>query len=128
MADFVSVVLADTEDTWSKIFSASGSRYQTPRLVLFTDSVQSACGYNTAATGPFYCPPDKKIYIDLGFFNELNRMGADIKMDDATALINGVEQLSGAHVMASDLRASATCMNLDGKTVSVTTLVPGVVA
>lgn len=75
-ADFVSVVLADTEDVWSEIFRASGQRYPAPRLVLFTDAVQSACGYNTAATGPFYCPGDQKVYLDLGFLNELRKLGA----------------------------------------------------
>ncbi len=75
-ADFVSVVLADTEDTWNSLFTAAGSRYITPKLVLFTDAVQSACGYNTAATGPFYCPGDQKVYLDLGFLSELKRFGA----------------------------------------------------
>ena len=75
-ADFVSVVLADTEDTWRTLFAQAGSRYQDPSLVLFTDAVQSACGYNTAATGPFYCPGDQKVYLDLGFLNELKRFGA----------------------------------------------------
>ncbi len=69
--DFVSVVLADTEDTWSEIFRAAGKSYQSPRLVLFTDAVQSACGFNSAAVGPFYCPGDQKVYIDLGFYREL---------------------------------------------------------
>jgi len=72
-AEFVSVVLADTEDTWSQLLSQQGRRYQAPRLVLFTDAVQSACGFNSAAVGPFYCPPDQKVYIDLGFFRELDR-------------------------------------------------------
>jgi len=76
-ADFVSVVLADTEDTWTEIFRASGKRYQPPRLVLFTDAVRSACGFNSAAVGPFYCPGDQKVYIDLGFYRELrNKFGA----------------------------------------------------
>lgn len=75
-ADFVSVVLADTEDTWKALFSASGSRYQEPTLVLFNAEVESACGYNTAASGPFYCPPDQKLYLDLAFFKQLARMGA----------------------------------------------------
>lgn len=70
-ADFVSVVLADTEDTWTALFSAGGQAYQEPRLVLFTDSVQSACGYAQAAMGPFYCPADAKVYIDLGFYRDL---------------------------------------------------------
>jgi predicted metalloprotease len=73
LADFVSVVLADTEDTWSGIFRASGRSYQAPTLVLFTEAVDSACGMAGAATGPFYCPPDRKVYVDLSFFGDLDR-------------------------------------------------------
>lgn len=77
LADFVTVVLADTEDTWSELFRAQGISYKQPKLVLFTDSVQSACGFAQAATGPFYCPGDQKVYIDLSFYHELkNRLGA----------------------------------------------------
>ena len=72
-ADFVSVVLADTEDTWSAIFAKAGRHYQEPVLVLFTDRVDSACGLASAAMGPFYCPADKKVYIDLAFFDDLQR-------------------------------------------------------
>ena len=75
-ADFVSVVLGYTEDTWGTIFSSQGARYVQPKLVLYEDAVQSACGYNTAATGPFYCPGDQKMYLDLSFLRELQRMGA----------------------------------------------------
>lgn len=75
-ADFVSVVLADTEDTWSSLFAAKDRQYQPPRLVLYTDMVQSACGFDSAAAGPFYCPGDAKVYLDLGFLRELKRMGA----------------------------------------------------
>jgi len=71
LADFVSVVLADTEDTWDAIFRKGGATYEKPRLVLFTDSVQSACGFASAATGPFYCPADRKVYIDLAFYRDL---------------------------------------------------------
>jgi hypothetical protein len=71
MAQFVSVVLADTEDIWSQIFAQSGSTYRKPTLVLFRDQVQSACGYATAASGPFYCPGDEKVYIDLSFCDDL---------------------------------------------------------
>ncbi len=71
LGDFVSVVLADTEDTWTPIFQSMGKQYTPPTLVLFTDTVESACGYSTAATGPFYCPGDSKVYIDLGFYKEL---------------------------------------------------------
>ncbi|MFW2365345.1 MAG: neutral zinc metallopeptidase [Desulforhopalus sp.] len=71
LADFVSVVLADTEDTWDAIFQQEGGRYQKPSLVLFSGAVQSACGFAQAAMGPFYCPADRKVYIDLGFYNDL---------------------------------------------------------
>jgi len=73
LADFVSVVLADTEDTWDEIFRQAGRSYEKPRLVLFTGSVKSACGYAQSATGPFYCPADRKVYIDLSFYNELKQ-------------------------------------------------------
>ncbi len=71
LAQFVSVVLADTEEVWGKIFAQSGATYRQPTLVLFRDQVQSACGYATAASGPFYCPGDEKVYIDLSFFDDL---------------------------------------------------------
>ena len=71
MADFVSVVLADTEDTWKDIFRRYGRTYQEPTLVLFTDAVQSACGLADAAVGPFYCPRDQRVYIDLRFYKDL---------------------------------------------------------
>ncbi|MDO8301415.1 neutral zinc metallopeptidase [Lacisediminimonas sp.] len=67
-ARFVSTVLADTEDSWDKIFRDSGSTYQPPKLVLFSGQTPSACGTGTAASGPFYCPGDRKVYIDLTFF------------------------------------------------------------
>ena len=71
MADFVSVVLADTEDAWHELFRQAGSTYREPKLVLFTDAVESACGFAESAVGPFYCPEDQKVYIDLGFYREL---------------------------------------------------------
>jgi predicted metalloprotease len=77
LKDFVSVVLADTEDTWGEIFSRGGSQYEKPKLVLFTGAVRSACGLAQSAVGPFYCPGDRKVYIDLDFFNLLEkRFGA----------------------------------------------------
>jgi predicted metalloprotease len=73
LADFVSVVLADTEDTWNPIFASIGRQYQEPKLVLFSGQVRSACGMAGAAMGPFYCPADYKLYIDLSFYDELKR-------------------------------------------------------
>ncbi len=70
---FISVVLADMEDTWTEVFAKSGERYQPPVLVLFNEMVQSACGSASSATGPFYCPGDRKVYLDLSFFRELDQ-------------------------------------------------------
>jgi len=76
-AEFVKVVLQDTEDVWNKLFQEQGSDYQEPVLVLFTGSDQSACGMADAAMGPFYCPLDSKVYIDLSFYDDLqSRFGA----------------------------------------------------
>lgn len=71
LAAFVSVVLADTEDVWNQLFAGSGSEYREPSLVLFRDADRSACGFAQAAMGPFYCPADEKVYIDLSFYDEL---------------------------------------------------------
>ncbi len=77
LADFVSVVLADTEDTWHAQFRDLGGTYQEPKLVLFSGAVRSACGFAESAMGPFYCPADHKVYIDLRFYQDLkNRFGA----------------------------------------------------
>lgn len=77
MSDFVSVVLADTEDTWNEVFRKLGRTYKEPKLVLFTGRVNSACGMASAAVGPFYCPGDQQLYIDLSFFHDLKtRHGA----------------------------------------------------
>jgi uncharacterized protein len=77
MKEFVSVVLADTEEIWGQIFAQQNATYQKPWVVLYSEAVESACGFATAATGPFYCPPDQKVYIDLSFFDELkSRFGA----------------------------------------------------
>ena len=73
LADFVSVVLADTEDTWREIFRNAGRSYEEPKLVLFSGAVRSACGMASSAMGPFYCPADRKVYIDLTFFADLKR-------------------------------------------------------
>lgn len=77
LANFVSVVLAETEDVWGNIFSQSGRTYEEPVLVLFSDAVQSGCGSARSTMGPFYCPADRKLYIDLSFYRDLrSRMGA----------------------------------------------------
>ncbi|MBC8132139.1 MAG: neutral zinc metallopeptidase [Deltaproteobacteria bacterium] len=74
LADFVKVVLGSTEDVWTEVLpEGGGRRYAAPKLVLFTEAVQSACGMNSSAVGPFYCPPDNQVYLDLGFFAELDR-------------------------------------------------------
>ena len=77
MAQFVSTVLADTEDVWSQVFTQGGATYQQPKLVLFRGATTTACGQGQAAMGPFYCPGDQKVYIDLGFYETLkNQLGA----------------------------------------------------
>jgi hypothetical protein len=77
MGEFVGVILADTEDVWKQVLRQEGVQYREPKLVLFTNATDSACGYAQSATGPFYCPGDEKVYIDLGFFQEMQqRLGA----------------------------------------------------
>ena len=71
MREFVSVVLADTEKTWHEVFRRYGKTYEEPKLVLFAGAVQSACGFAQAAMGPFYCPEDHRVYIDLSFYEDL---------------------------------------------------------
>jgi predicted metalloprotease len=73
LAEFAAVVLADTEDVWNEVFAAQGDRYVEPKLVLFSERVQSACGFASAASGPFYCPGDQQVYLDLSFYEELDR-------------------------------------------------------
>lgn len=97
LADFVSVVLADTEDTWNNIFNQHGAQYREPRLVLFTDVVKSACGMGQSAMGPFYCSADQRVFIDLGFYNELkNRHNAPGDFAQAYVIAHEV----GHHVQA----------------------------
>lgn len=73
MRDFVATVLGDTEETWTEVFKADGKRYKATPLVLFSGQIRSACGFASAASGPFYCPGDGKIYIDLAFYDELRQ-------------------------------------------------------
>ena len=72
-ANFVKHVLADTEDVWDKLFAGAGRRYERPTLVLFRGATRTACGTGQSAMGPFYCPGDQKVYIDLGFYDDLKR-------------------------------------------------------
>jgi hypothetical protein len=92
---FVAAVLADTEDTWTEIFAAEGGRYSLPKLVLFTGSTSSACGFASAAVGPFYCPGDRQVYIDLAFYAELrDRFEAPGDMAEAYVIAHEI----GHHV------------------------------
>ncbi len=93
-AEFMRRMLGSTEDVWSDIFRRSGVEYREPRLVLFDEAVQSACGFGTAATGPFYCPADEQLYLDLDFFRQLARLGGP--GDFAAAYVVGHEV--GHHV------------------------------
>lgn len=97
-AEFVSVVLADTEDTWGEIFRQNGQRYVEPQLVLFSGAVESACGYAQSAVGPFYCPRDQKVYLDLSFFQDLRtKYGAPGDFAQAYVIAHEV----GHHVQQS---------------------------
>jgi uncharacterized protein len=113
LADFVSVVLADTEDIWSQEFEKRGLTYEDPKLVLFSDSVQSACGAASSSVGPFYCPGDHKLYIDLRFYEELKQR-FDAPGDFAMAYViahevgHHVQTLlnSGGHVSPEQRRSN----------------------
>jgi predicted metalloprotease len=110
-AEFISVILASTEDVWGQIFQQGGATYREPTLVLFEDAVRSACGFNSAATGPFYCPGDQQIYLDLGFFRELARLGGP--GDFSAAYVVGheighhVQQLAGISDQVRSMQAGA---------------------
>ena len=110
LAQFVSVVLKDTEDVWSKIFREKyGREYVKPTLVMFTGSTQSGCGYASSQTGPFYCPADQKLYIDLSFYQELKnkfRAPGDFAMAYVIAHEVGhhVQNLLGIHDQVQNQR------------------------
>jgi predicted metalloprotease len=93
-SEFVGRILGSTEDAWQALFAASGRTYAPPRLTLFSDAVQSACGFASAASGPFYCPADQRVYLDTSFFADLARMGGP--GDFAQAYVIGHEV--GHHV------------------------------
>lgn len=111
-ADFVSAIVAQTEDIWGPMFQAAGQKYQEPNLVLFSEQIDSACGYASAASGPFYCPADQKVYIDLSFFQELRRLGAP--GDFARAYVIGheiahhVQNLTGTSNKVSRLQSQVS--------------------
>ena len=113
MAKFVAVVLADNEDVWNKIFAENGLQYQEPKLVLFRGATESGCGNASSSIGPFYCPADKKVYIDLSFMDELKtRFGAQ-GGDFALAYVIGhevghhVQNLLGTSAKTEELQAQS---------------------
>ncbi len=124
LAEFVSVVLADTEDTWGALFEEMGGTYREPTLVLFSGRVQSACGLAGAAMGPFYCPADQQVYIDLGFYRELDRkLGAPGDFAQAYVLAHEighhVQTLLGITREVDQLRRRVS--GTDGNRISVLT-------
>ena len=112
-AKFVKVVLAETEDVWNKLFADNGQKYAEPTLVLFRDAVQSACGNASAASGPFYCPEDSKLYIDLSFYQEMQdklHAPGDFAMAYVVAHEVGhhIQKLNGTAAKISRLRQQAS--------------------
>jgi predicted metalloprotease len=119
LADFASVVLADTEDVWRDQFAKMGRRYVAPRMVLYRDRVQSACGNASSAVGPFYCPADQKIYIDLSFFEELDRrFGAPGDFAQAYVIAHEVAH-HVQHLLGTMERAERARKGPDANAVSV---------
>lgn len=118
-AAFVASILGETEDVWVKIFEASGGPYAAPRLVLFSDRVDSACGGATAAVGPFYCPGDQQIYIDLSFFEQMRRqLGGGGDFAEAYVIAHEVghhvQTLTGVSAKVQRARASGGEVEGDG--------------
>jgi predicted metalloprotease len=123
--EFISRVLADTEVTWSQIFASAGRTYEEPKLVLFSGAVQSACGFAQAAVGPFYCPADRKVYIDLSFYDELKtRFGAPGDFAQAyvvaheighhvQTLLGIAERNQAARQRASEAQANALSVQME---------------
>ena len=124
-ARFVSTVLADTEDVWTDIFRQAGSTYVKPRLVLYSGSTPTACGTGQAAMGPFYCPQDQKVYLDLDFFNTLkNQLGAGGEFAEAYVIAHEVghhvqnlmgisDQVDAARSRGSERQANALSVRLE---------------
>ncbi len=121
---FASVVLASTEDVWQKQFAQRGGEYRRPTLVLFTDAVESACGLESAAVGPFYCPRDGKVYLDLSFFGELrDRFGAPGDFARAYVIAHEVghhvQNLLGLGDAAADARSQGSAAEANAASVRV---------
>jgi uncharacterized protein len=124
-AEFISVVLADTEETWREVFRQRGQAYVPPVLVLFDGATQSACGVGRSEAGPFYCPTDRKVYLDLSFFRELDqRFGAPGDFAQAYVVAHEVghhvqnmlgvsEKVTAARSNADDRRANALSVRLE---------------
>ncbi|HSP19919.1 MAG TPA: neutral zinc metallopeptidase [Myxococcaceae bacterium] len=122
--EFVSVVLASTEDTWTAVLPEQARvQYRPPRLTTFQDGVQSACGMAESAMGPFYCPPDQRVYLDLGFFDQLSRMGAPGEFARAYVIAHEVghhvQNQLGINQRVSQLRRAAS--KADSNALSVLT-------
>ncbi|TAK55437.1 MAG: neutral zinc metallopeptidase [Gammaproteobacteria bacterium] len=118
-AQFVASILGETEDVWSAIFTASGQEYQPPTLVLFSGQVDSACGGASAAAGPFYCPGDQKVYIDLGFFQQMEgRLGGGGDFAEAYVIAHEVghhvQTLTGVAGRVNDARRRGAQVEGDG--------------
>ena len=125
LGEFVSVVLADIEDTWDARFKAMGRTYREPKLVLFSNSTESACGYASAAVGPFYCPGDEKVYLDLAYFQDMERE-LNFEGDFALAyviahevghhiqnLLGIMDQVSSLQQRSSETKANALSVRLE---------------
>lgn len=123
-AQFVSSVLADTEDTWHSIFRHAGYQYQPPKLVLYSGLTTTACGYGASASGPFYCPADRKVCLDLDFFRELRRLGAPGDFAQAYViahevahhvqnLVGTMDQVNRARAQSSKPNANALSVRLE---------------
>lgn len=118
-SQFVAAILGETEDVWTALFDAGGSAYRPPSLVLFSGAVQSACGGATSAVGPFYCPGDERIYIDLGFFQEMQRsLGGGGDFAEAYVIAHEVghhvQSLTGVVSQVNDARRRGERIEGDG--------------
>jgi len=125
LKQFMAVVLADTEDTWGALFAQSGKQYEEPTLVLYSGATQSACGFGQAAMGPFYCPPDQRVYIDLSFYDDLRqRYGAPGDFAQAYVLAHEIghhvqnllgisDKVQAARQRADETEANALSVRLE---------------